>query len=177
MTKRKLKNHLTDRNFNTKSIVNGSFIGVLIALTPIFFYSYVYVPESKVWETFLFTYDSGYYDDASTSVWMILTKTTPLILLFIWFFTCRHWWYHAVLVPISMYIYQLIGTVNADTQFFDNFDLLYIVPVMAVIIPSIYLIRARMFDKIHTADKTLQELEEEFMLKPTSLLGKVRQYF
>lgn len=175
-TRKKLENYLTD-NSKTKSIVNGSFIGVLIALSPIFFYSYVYVPETKIWETFLFTYDSGFYEDASTSVWMILTKATPLILLFIWFFTCRHWWYHAILVPISMYIYQIIGAVNADAQFFDNFDLIYIVPIMAIIIPSIYLIRARMFDKINYADKTMQELEEEFMYKPKSFWGKVKQYF
>jgi hypothetical protein len=135
------------------------------------------VPQDKIWETFLFTYDSGFYEDASTSFWMITTKVTPLLLLFIWFFTCRHWWYHAILVPIAMYIYQLIGTVNADAQFFDNFDLIYIVPVMAIIIPSIYLIRARMFDHINDADKTMKELEQEFMIKPTTFWGKVKQYF
>ena len=58
-----------------------------------------------------------------------------------------------------------------------NFELIYMVPIMAIIIPSIYLIRARMFNKINDADKTMQELEEEFMIKPTSFLGKVKQYF
>ena len=176
-TKLKSNRHQTDRSFNTKRIANGSFVGVLIALTPIFFYSYVYVPEVKVWDTFLFTYDSGFYEDASTSFWMISTKATPLFLLFIWFFTCRHWWYHAILVPISMYIYQIVGAVNADVQFFDNFDLLYFVPGMAIIIPSIYLIRAKMFDKIIDADKTMEELEQEFMIKPTTFWGKIKQYF
>lgn len=176
-TKEKSKFLLKDNRFSTKSIVNGSFIGVLIAITPIFFYSYIYVPEEKIWNTFLFSYDSGFYEDARTSFWMIVTKVIPLALLFIWFFTCRHWWYHSILVPIAMYIYQLIGTINEDVIFFDNFDLMYMVPVMAIVIPFIYLIRARMFDKIHTADKTMQELEEEFMYRPTTLWGKVKQYF
>lgn len=177
-TNQKLKNYLTDSSqSNTKSIASGSLVGVLIALTPILFYSYAYVPETKVWETWLFTYDSGFYDDASTSIWMILMKATPLLLLFIWFFTCRHWWYHAILVPISMYIYQIVGAVNADVQFFDNFDLIYLVPVMALVIPSIYLIRAKMFDKINDADKTMEELEEEFMIKPTTFMAKIKQYF
>ena len=176
-TKQKSKSLLTDSSLSTKSIASGSFVGVLIALTPVFFYSYNYVPQVKIWDTFLFTYDSGFYEDAKTSVWMIFSKATPLALLFIWFFTCRHWWYHAILVPIAMYIYQIIGTVNDDVQFFDNFDLIYIVPIMAFVIPSIYLIRAKMFNKIIDADKTMEELEKEFMIKPTTFWGKVKQYF
>lgn len=176
-TKERSKYLLTDNRLNTKSIVNGSFIGVIVAITPIFFYSYNYVPAEKVWNTFLFTYDSGFYEEARTSFWMIMTKITPLALLFIWFFTCRHWWYHSILVPIAMYIYQLIGTINDDVIFFDNFDLMYMIPVMALIIPSIYLIRARMFNKINDADKSMQELEEEFMIKPTTFIGKIKQYF
>ena len=176
-TSEKLKSHHRDSRLSTKSIANGSIVGVLIAITPIFFYSYIYVPEEKIWNTFLFIYDSGFYEDARTSFWMIMTKVTPLALLFIWFFTCRHWWYHAILVPIAMYIYQIIGTINSDVIFFDNFDLMYMVPIMAIVIPSIYLVRARMFDKIHSADKSMKELEEEFMIKPTTFMGKVKQYF
>jgi hypothetical protein len=34
-----------------------------------------------------------------------------------------------------------------------------------------------MFHKINDADKTLEELEEEFMIKPKTVWGKVKQYF
>ena len=34
-----------------------------------------------------------------------------------------------------------------------------------------------MFNKINDADKTLEELEEEFMIKPKTFWGKVKQYF
>ncbi|WP_047546285.1 hypothetical protein [Psychroserpens sp. Hel_I_66] len=176
-TKEKSKLLHTDKKSNSRSIINGSLIGVLISITPIFFYSYIYVPETKIWENLIFTYDSGYYEDVRTSFWMIMTKLIPLFLLFIWFFTCRHWWYHAILVPISMYIYQLIGTINEDVIFFDNFDLMYMLPIMAIVIPSIYLIRAKMFNKINDANKTLQELEEEFKMKPKGVWGTIKQYF
>lgn len=166
-----------NKSIYSKSIINGSLIGVLIALTPILFYSYIYVPEGKVWDNFLFTYDSGYYKSAQTGIWLLMTKLTPLFLLFIWFFTCRHWWYHAILVPIAMFLYQLIGTVNDDIRFFDNFDLIYMLPIMALIIPSIYLIRAKMFNRINDAGKSMQELEEEFMMKPKGVWSKVKQYF
>jgi hypothetical protein len=51
------------------------------------------------------------------------------------------------------------------------------VPIMAVIIPSIYLIRAKMFDKINNADKSMKEMEEEFMIKPKGLMNTLKQYF
>lgn len=162
---------------NSRNIIYGSFIGVFIAITPILFYSYSFIPETKVWDTFLFTYNSGYYGDVRTSFWIIMQKLIPALLLFVWFFTCRHWWYHAILVPIAMFVYQIVGAVNDDAIFFDNFDLMYMIPIMCIIIPSIYLIRARMFDKINDADKTMQELEEEFMIKPTTFWGKIKQYF
>ncbi|TXD84299.1 hypothetical protein ESY86_10365 [Subsaximicrobium wynnwilliamsii] len=158
-------------------MVIGSLIGVLIALTPFLFYSYIYIPEESHWDAFLFTYHSGFYNNARTGMWSILGKFVPLFLLFIWFFTCRHWWFHAILVPISMFTYQIIGVINDDIIFFDNFDLIYMVPIMAVIIPSIYLIRAKMFDKINNADKSMKEIEEEFMIKPKGLMNTLKQYF
>lgn len=48
---------------------------------------------------------------------------------------------------------------------------------MAIVIPSIYLLRAKMFNKINDANKTMEELEEEFMIKPKGIWGKVKQYF
>jgi hypothetical protein len=48
---------------------------------------------------------------------------------------------------------------------------------MAIVVPSIYLIRAQMLNKINDASKTMEELEEEFMIKPKSFMEKVKQYF
>jgi len=110
-------------------------------------------------------------------MWILTGKIIPLLFLILWFWTCRHWWYHALLVPIAMYLYQIIALFNDDNQFIDELGLIYLVPVMAVIIPSIYLIRAQMFNKLNDADKSLQELEDEFKIKPTGLWGKIRQYF
>jgi len=100
------------------------------------------------------------------------------MLLFIWFFTCRHWWYHTLLVPIAMYIYQVIIILNDDLSFTDNTNqIFYLLPIMAFIVPSIYLIRAQMFNKLNTANKSLEELEQEFMIKPTTFWEKIKQYF
>src|SRR5690606_6453911 len=114
-----------------------------------------------------FSYHSGYYENAQTAMWMLSGKIITLFFLIIWFFTCRHWWYHTLLVPIIMFTYQIIAGIYQDTSTgLDELDLIYMVPIMAFIIPSIYLIRAKVFNKINDADKTMQELEDEFRIRP-----------
>ncbi len=161
------------KSIDKSSLIIGSIIATLIAATPFLFYLHESVPETNVWDTFLFTFESHFYENANQAMWLITQKAIPLMLLFIWFFTNRHWWYHALLVPIAMYIYQLVSFFNVELDIMDQFELVYLVPVMAIIIPSIYLIRAKMFAKINDADKTLEELEEEFKIKPRSF----RDYF
>ncbi|MFV0572395.1 MAG: hypothetical protein ACK5M1_08200 [Xanthomarina gelatinilytica] len=161
-----------------KQLFIGTIIAIIISLTPYFFNLYESVPDTKVWDTFLFSYDSKYYESISTLAWTLMNKLIPLMLLFIWFFTCRHWWYHTLLVPIAMYIYQVIIILNDDLSFTDNTNqIFYLLPIMAFIVPSIYLIRAQMFNKLNTANKSLEELEQEFMIKPTTFWEKIKQYF
>ncbi len=160
-----------------KGLVIGTIVATLIAITPYLFYLYESVPDTRIWNTFLFTYDSTFWENANYVMWVLTGKLIPLYLLFIWFFTCRHWWYHVLLVPIAMYIFQIIVMLNTDTKYMDEFQLIYMIPVMAVVIPSIYLIRARIFNKINDANKTLEELEEEFKLSPKNFWDKVKSYF
>lgn len=160
-----------------KSLIIGSIIATFIALTPYFSYLYESVPDQRVWNTFLFSYDSHDWESANYAMWILTSKLLPLLLIFIWFFTCRHWWYHVLLVPIAMYIYQIIPIFNENIGYIDQFQLMHMVPVMAIVVPSIYLVRAKMFDKLNTANKSLEELEDEFKIKPTTFWEKVKQYF
>jgi len=163
----------TDR----KSLVIGSVIATFIAMTPYLFYLYESVPDQPIWDTFLFTYESEYYESAFVVAWTLTGKIIPLLLLLVWFFTCRHWWYHSILVPIAMYTYQTFTTVNEDLGSVDSNQLKYLIPLMAIIVPTIYLIRARIFNKLNEATKSLQELEDELKVSPKSFWGKVKQYF
>lgn len=177
LTKQNLKSLKKDKRFYNRNILTGSIVAIFIASTPFLFYLYENVPEEKVWNTFLFTYESKFYEDASIGVWILMMKLIPLSLLIVWFFTCKHWWYHAILVPIAMFIFQTFSALNEENQFMDELHIIYLLPVMAIIIPSIYLIRAKMFNRINDADKSMTELEQEFMMKPKGVWGKVKQYF
>ncbi len=155
----------------------GSVIATLIAITPYLFYLYESVPETQVWDTFLFTYDSKSWGDANFVMWIFVGKLIPLLLITIWFFTCRQWWYHVLIVPMAMYIYQIFGLFNENIPYMDEFQLMHLVPIMAIVIPSIYLIRAQMFSSINDVNKSMEELEEEFKIKPKSFLQKLGDYF
>ncbi|REG86129.1 hypothetical protein SAMN04489797_0048 [Winogradskyella sediminis] len=176
--RRKKENSLNGDNSKlSRSAIVGTIIATIIASTPLLYSLHESVPTDAVWDTFLFTYKSGVWEDAQYAMWVYTSKIIPLILLTIWFFTCRHWWYHAILVPIVMFAFQAVISWNGEAGNIDEGTFVVLLPVLVLVVPSIYLIRAKMFNKINYADKTLEELEAEFMIKPKGLWGKVKQYF
>lgn len=162
---------------NNKHIIIGTLIATFIAITPYLFYLHESIPDKQVWNTFLFSYDSKSWQSANFAMWVLTGKLIPLLLIFIWFFTCRHWWYHTLIVPIVMYVYQIIEFFNTTLNYLDEFQLIYLIPIMAIIIPTIYLIRAQMFNKINETTKSMQELEDEFKVSPKNFWEKIKQYF
>jgi len=158
----KSKNKLSTKD-SSKYLLLGSIIALSIAFSPYLFYLYEIFPSGPVWETSFFTYESVYYEDVLTAAWTYLGKITPLFLLFIWFFTCKHWWYHVILIPISMYSYQIIVTfyqdVYAETAFIMDTDgLIYLAPFFIIILSLVYLIRIKIFDRVYGID--LSEIDE-----------------
>ncbi len=160
-----------------KRLIMGSLIATFISITPYLFTLYESVPETKSWNTFFGTYHSGYYDSLYILAWTLTGKAIPLFLLLIWFFTCRHWWYHSLLVPLIMYAYQILRVISSNDHNLDELQLVYMLPLMVIIIPTIYLIRARMFNKMINASKTLEQLEDEFKMSPKNIWQKIKQYF
>ena len=149
----------------SSSLVRGSVIALLIAVTPYIFYSYESFPAEKVWETFMFTYEANWYQKVNVSVWTMMGKFVPLLLLFIWFFTCKHWWYHVILIPMGMFAFQLFNVINDDASFVDEVEIWWLLPIMLIVIPLVYLIRAKLFAKIRGTD--LRSFEEELGAKKT----------
>lgn len=177
-SKRKKENsYLTGKNSLSRSAVIGSLLATIICISPFIYSLHESVPNTQVWDTFLFTYQSGFWEDAQYAMWVFTGKALPLLFLIIWFFTCRHWWYHALLVPIVMYAFQIVQTYSAEATRIDENQIRTLLPILVVIVPSIYLIRAKIFNKINYTDKSMEELEAEFMIKPKTLWGKIKQYF
>ena len=158
------------KGVGSKSLLTGSLIAAFITASPYFFYLYEGFPRSKVWETsFLginLKYESGNFDGVDVIAWIVFSKAVPLLLFFIWFLTCKHWWYHAILVPICMYSFQIVSTFNDDLAFTDSVDIYYMAPIIFIALIFLYTIRMKIFDRIHNID--LSEL------KRVSLKGEIK---
>jgi len=145
----------------SKSLLTGSLIAAFIAATPYFFYLYEGFPDIKVWETsffgFQFRYESNFYESVNVMGWMLFSKLIPLLLLLIWFFTCKNWWYHALLIPICMYLLQIYGLFEDDILYKDSIEIYYLAPLVLIALIFLYTIRMKIFDRIHNID--LSELE------------------
>jgi len=142
-----------------RKLVFDSIVTFLIGVSPFIYYLYEVSPDGNVWRTFLFTYTSNGYEDLYVAFWIYLSKFVPLYLLSIWFISCKHWWYHIILIPISMYAFQLYNSLRKDTNI-DELEIYWIIPILMIIAPLVYWIRIRLFDKlVHGID--LKAIERE----------------
>ena len=162
----KTNNRLKDLAYQDKgkkNLIQGGIVVLIIAITPFLFYLYKEFPsDSKSWELYFLSIKTDYYFSVYDLVWYVTNKSVPILLLSIWFFTCKHWWHWIILVPLSMYIFQLWGIIN-ESRGMDEVELIYILPLMMILIPSVYVIRAKLFAKIR--DNDLTTFEEELSQK------------
>ena len=160
-TPKDFKHRKTDK----KNLFVGGVIVLLIAATPFIFYSYKNLPgDTQIWETSLFTITTS-YASVNAFGWFLIGKIVPLYLFLLWFFTCKHWWHWIILVPIAMYSFQLWGLFNENRNL-DELELYYILPLLMVLVPTVYVIRAKLFSQLRADD--LKEFELELMQKKST---------
>lgn len=116
--------------------------------------------ELEEWSFLGFTFTKNSYPTIQIAIYYYVGKVVPLYLLIIWFLTCKEWWYHAILAPISMYAFQLFSLFYSDTAKMDENELYYLLLVCMVIIPIVYFIRVKLFDKhVHGIDLEAMDAE------------------
>ena len=156
--KKTTKSHQTDRK---KRLLIGGVIAFLLAITPFLFYLYKYAPQdSKIWETQLFTINSGSFRNAQSFVHALFTKITFVIITALWFITSKDWWRWAILVPLMMFLFQLLGVINYQVSYIDEFDFWYSLPVIIPIIIFLIWISNELNKTIGDLDLK-KEIEEE----------------
>ena len=157
-------------------IIEGD-IALFIAISPIMFYSYKYLPQDATTLNILgITVNENNFGDVSTAIYFYLSKVVPLLLLVIWFVTSKNWWYHAILIPISMYSFQLYTVLNySNSNRIDENEILYVIAVTMVVIPVVYFIRIKLVDKhVHGIDLDAMDTELQ-ILKEKEELRKERE--
>ncbi len=141
----------TTNNLKAKrKIIIESAIVFFIALSPFLYKIYDYLPNNDPEATisFLgFTIDSNGFSDISTYVWFLMSKFVPLYLLIFWFLTSKNWWYHIILIPIAMYSLQLFEVFFDSDNFIDTENIWWLLPICMVVIPFVYFIRIKLYDR------------------------------
>jgi len=124
-------------------------------------------PDGKIWETSLFTFESKYYESVSTFIWVFQGKFVPIYLLTLWFLTCRHWWHYVILVPLGMYVFQMISLFNDEMKFKDEIEIYYMIPIMLMVAIVLLFIRRKISPYIELMsfneklNETIEEIEKE----------------
>jgi len=145
LTEQRYQERQTDKK---TSLFYGSLAAILIAISPYIFYLYTSFPETEIWKTTFFTFESYGFKNLNDFAWLFTSKFVPILLLVIWFITCKHWWYHVILIPIAMYSFQLFTVINDDKQYIDEVEIYWMLPIMMIVVPIVYLIRIKLFDKL-----------------------------
>jgi hypothetical protein len=153
-----------------KKIIIESIIVLLIAVSPFLFKLYDYLPkeENSTFSILGITIGSNGFANVSTYVWFMMGKIIPLYLLVLWFLTSKDWWYHIILIPIAMYSFQIFEEYFVNDEIIDSANILWVLPICMIIIPFVYFIRIKLYDKyVHGIDLEAMEAElQELKSKP-----------
>jgi len=110
---------------------------------PYAFYLYKAFPDTEIYETSLFTIRGGTYESVRSLMYFIFAKLIPLLLLLIWFTTCKHWWYYSIAIPIAVYVFQLVSLFNESVGFIDEMEFIYSLPITLTILVILFFIRSK----------------------------------
>ncbi|MEP3209864.1 MAG: hypothetical protein ABJN95_11775 [Maribacter sp.] len=156
---------MTDRNKSKKAkrkIFIESTLVFFVAISPFIYKLYDYLPENPEATISFFgmTIDNNGFPDISTYAWFLMSKLVPLYLMIFWFLTSKNWWYHIILIPIAMYAFQIFEVIYSDDLYVDTENIWWLLPICMVIIPFVYLIRIKLYDRhVHGIDLEAMEAE------------------
>jgi len=152
----------TNQNRVKRKIAIESFIIFFIAISPFLFKLYDYLPDDpEATINFLGReVGNGGFNSVSVYFWFLSGKIIPLYLLVFWFFTSKNWWYHIILIPIAMYAFQLFEVLFDSDDKIDTENIWWLLPVCMVVVPFVYLIRVKLYDK-YVSGIDLEAMEAE----------------
>ncbi len=160
-----------------KKIFIETFLAFFIVISPFIFKMHEYVssdPDATL-NFFGYTIDKNGFPNINVYIWFLLGKIVPLYLLLIWFFTCKHWWYHIIIIPVLMYAFQIFEGVISEDNYIDTDNIFWLLPFCMIVVPFVYFIRIRLYDKhVHGIDLEAMEVELNALKEKRSKI-KVRK--
>ncbi len=162
------------RKAKRKILIESSFV-FFIAISPFLYKLYDYFPENpEATISFLgMIIDNNGFPDISTYVWFLMSKIVPLYLMIFWFMTAKNWWYHIILIPIAMYAFQVFEVIFDSDDYVDTANFWWLIPICMTIIPIVYFIRIKLYDKyVHGIDLEAMDAELKILKKTIPIEDK-----
>ncbi|MEX0274278.1 MAG: hypothetical protein AB3N16_07870 [Flavobacteriaceae bacterium] len=126
---------------------------VLLLATPFIFYSYRLIPETLTETSILgLTIEAGAHGNLNYYAYYFITKVVFAVCFIVWFLNARQWWRWAILVPICMLLFQIMGVVNTSIDYIDEFDFWYSLPVVLPIAAILVGVALRLYNKVRFLD-------------------------
>ena len=153
------KYHRTDRK---KNLISGVLLSFLLVATPFLFYIYKYAPvDSQEWDTIFGTIKAHGFSNMQSYMHAVFTKFTFIMLTGIWFLTSKNWWKYAILVPLTMFLFQFVGVLNYELQYIDEFDFWYSLPAILPILFFLIYISYRVSQRSISSSNLKNDVDEE----------------
>lgn len=162
-----MMNNSTSKKAKTKIILESIFV-FFIAVSPFLYKFYDYLPKEPNDTISLlgYTIDNGGFHSVSVYFWFLFSKIIPLYLMIIWFFSSKNWWYHIIIIPIAMYAFQLFEVFSDSDDLVDTENIWWVIPICMVVIPIVYFIRIKLYDRyVHGIDIEAMEKELHILKK------------
>ncbi|WP_378186851.1 hypothetical protein ACE939_00700 [Aquimarina sp. W85] len=121
-------------------------------VTPFLFYIYRFAPKAESWDLGFMVVQSGGFGTVIGAVHALFTKITLCLITTMWFFTATQWWRYAILVPFSMFLFQLSGVINQHLEYIDNYDFWYSLPIIIPIVAIMIMISRKLNDQTKILD-------------------------
>lgn len=163
MTNKSIKNNTRFRQTDKKrSIFIGVLLSMVLTATPFLFYIYQFAPaDSTQWETSFGTIKASGFNSVQSFLHALFTKATFVLLLGIWFLTARNWWKYAILIPLTMFLFQFIGVLNVELEYIDEYDFWYSLPIIIPILLFLIFISIRLSTKQDISASLKDEVDHE----------------
>lgn len=140
------------KNQRKISLFIGSFIVLLIVCSPYLLFFHTSLPKTPTIETVFGTIQGGHFGIARNYIYWLSSKIVPLLLLLIWFLTNKNWWVHALIIPISVYVFQFLAVINDGQGKVDEIEFIYSVPVTVIVLVILYYLRSNLAVYIMAVD-------------------------
>ncbi len=114
---------------------------LFIFLIPFILYAYRLFPEDEQIKIFGMTITSVYFQNVQIMIWAYTQKIIMIMLALGWYYSSKHWWKKAIIVPLTFFVFQFIMLLNEDLFFFDEYEVFYgVVVTLPIVLGFIFIV-------------------------------------